>query len=258
MSPSAGQLVVLPLKNRNPTGVYPGYYKTIPVLCYHQFTDSVTSSHPLVLRQKKFRRQMQYLKDHDYQVLRLEDLSQYLEGDKPIPDKSVILTIDDGYRSIYDVAYPILREFNYPATVFVYTDFVGAGAALTWGQIRELEDGGLISFQSHSKSHASLATGQEPDQAKIDFIQIEIAQPKTVLQHKLGVTSRHFAYPYGDSSETAVKFLESEGYERAYTVQAGGNPTFVDPMRMRRAMIYDTDTLASFKLKLTTREKFRQ
>jgi len=254
----SGQLVVLPLRNNNPTGVYPGYYKTIPILCYHQFTNASTSSHPLVLRQKKFRRQMQYLKDNGYQVLRLYDLDEYLNGNKPIPDKSVVLTIDDGYRSIYEVAYPVLEEFDYPATVFLYTDFIGGGEALTWNQIKELQSSGLITFQPHSKSHISLATLGDPDQAKIDLIRTEVAEPKAILQSNIRVSSRHFSYPYGDSSLTAVTALEEEGYQRAYTVQAGGNPTFSDPMRMRRAMIYDSDSLAIFKLKLTTREKFRQ
>ncbi|WP_157496893.1 polysaccharide deacetylase family protein [Hahella ganghwensis] len=252
------QLVVLPLRNINPTGVYPGYYKTIPILCYHQFTEASSSSHPLVLRERKFRRQMQYLKDNGYQVLGLDDLDDYFTGKKPIPDKSVVLTIDDGYRSIYDVAYPVLKEFGYPATVFLYTDFVGGGAALSWNQIKELQSSDLITFQPHSKSHTSLATLDDPDQAKVDFIRAEVAEPKAVLQSRIGVSSRHFAYPYGDSSLTAVSVLEEEGYQRAYTVQAGGNPTFSDPMRMRRAMIYDSDSLSIFKLKLTTREKFRQ
>jgi peptidoglycan/xylan/chitin deacetylase (PgdA/CDA1 family) len=254
---AAGQLVTIPLRMKNPANIYPGFYKTIPILCYHQFTDNSTSRHPLVLQKTKFKEQLQYLQDNHYQVLRLEDLELYLNGERPIPDKSVILTIDDGYSSIYSIAYPLLKEFNYPVTVFLYTDFIGAGAALNWDQINQLKKSGLFNFQSHSKTHSSLATLPNPDPQKIDFLRNEILSPDSLISKKLGTKPEQFAFPYGDSSDAAVSILRREGYHLALTVQAGGNPTFADPMRLRRAMIYDGDNMYVFKHKLTTRVSFQ-
>ena len=253
----AGQLVTIPLRMKNPANVYPGYYKTIPILCYHQFTDKDISRHPLVLQKNKFREQLQYLKDNNFQVLRLEELELYLNGERPIPDKSVILTIDDGYRSIYSIAYPLLKEFNFPVTVFLYTDFIGGRAALSWQQINKLRDTGLFNFQSHSRTHASLASLAEKDIQEIEFLENEIVSPDRLIKKKLGTKPVHFAFPYGDSSNAAVELLENEGYRLAFTVQSGGNPTFADPMRMRRAMIYNGDSLESFRRKLTTRVTYQ-
>ncbi len=252
----AGQLIAVPMVDSIPSNVGSGVLRTIPILCYHQFTKSEHSPHPLVLQASKFRQQLQYLMDNQYQVLDIKDLSSYLGGKKPIPDKAVIITIDDGYRSIYDVAYPMLKEFGYPATVFLYTDFIGGGAALTWTQIKKLKKEGLLSFQSHSKSHASLATLPDPDEDTIEFLRTEILTPHKKIGQKLGRDPIFFAYPYGDSSDMAVKILEDANYELAFTVQSGGNPVFADPMRLRRAMIYDSDTITSFQRKLANQENY--
>ena len=71
----------------------------------------------------------------------------------------------------------------------------------------------------------------------IDNIRNEIENPHALAIKNLGKTFRYFAYPYGDSSDEAVTFLKNKGYQYALTVQSGGNPTFADPMRLRRAMI---------------------
>ena len=68
----------------------------------------------------------------------------------------MVITIDDGYRSTYEVAFPVLKRHSFPATVFLYSDFVGAGDALTWAQMKEMTQSGLIDIQPHSKSHANL------------------------------------------------------------------------------------------------------
>lgn len=257
LGPSGGQLVSIPLRMTNPANIFSHYYKTIPILCYHQFTDSGNSHHPLVLQQEKFREQLQYLKDNNYQVLRLDELESYLDGKRPIPDKSVVLTIDDGYRSIYTVAYPLLKEFNFPVTVFLYTDFIGGKAALTWQQVKELRQSGLFDFQSHSKTHASLATLPNPDPLEVALLEKEIVTPHAVIEKRLGFEPVYFAFPYGDTSDAAVELLQQEGYRLAFTVQAGGNPVFADRMRLRRAMIYDGDTMETFINKLTTKVAFQ-
>jgi peptidoglycan/xylan/chitin deacetylase (PgdA/CDA1 family) len=151
----------------------------------------------------------------------------------------------------------LLEEFNYPVTVFLYTDFIGARAALSWKQVNELRETGLFNFQSHSRTHASLASLPDQGPQQTEFLHNEIITPDRLISKKLGTKPEYFAYPYGDSSDAAVELLEQEGYRLAFTVQAGGNPTFADPMRMRRAMIYDGDSLKSFQKKLITRMTFQ-
>jgi peptidoglycan/xylan/chitin deacetylase (PgdA/CDA1 family) len=149
----SGQTVVIPLKAANPSGVYANGYLTVPVLCYHRFGSKPSQ---LAVTPAAFEAQMDYLAKNGYQVIPLSRLIGFLERGEPVPRKSVVLTIDDGYRSTYEIAFPILRKHGFPATVFLYGDFVGAPDALTWPQMKEMEASGLVSIQPHSKTHANL------------------------------------------------------------------------------------------------------
>ena len=255
ISSAGGDLVAIPAKVLNPSSVYPGGFRTVPILCYHQFTNKPVARHRLDLARSRFRSQLQYLKDNDFQVLRLSELEAYLIGKEEIPPKSVVLTIDDGYRSVYDVAYPLLKEFGYPATVFIYTDFLGGSAALKWSQMKEMQKSGFIDIQSHSKSHSSFVAMADESVTNhpADFHEWateEIRAPRKLLLKRLGHHSDLFSYPYGDSSDQMVELLAKEKVKLAVTVQKGGNPAFADPLRLRRTMIFSDDDLPRFKKKL--------
>jgi peptidoglycan/xylan/chitin deacetylase (PgdA/CDA1 family) len=113
-----------------------------------------------------FERQMQHLKDNNYRVISLADFLQFLNYNQKLPNRSVIITIDDGYLSTYDIAYPILKQFDYSAVIFVYTDFVGVGkSALSWDQTREMKDNG-IEIGSHTLSHSDLTKKLEGETNK--------------------------------------------------------------------------------------------
>jgi len=126
-----GRSIVIPLKDKNKGGIHKDGFQTIPILTYHRFADSCTS--PLCVPTRVFDRQMKYLKEHGYSVLTPAELLAFLEYRQGLPKKSVLITMDDGYRSVYNVAYPILKKYGFTATLFIYTDFVGAsGTAITW------------------------------------------------------------------------------------------------------------------------------
>ena len=111
-----------------------------------------------------FREQMQYLKANGYRVISLRELVEFTRLERQLPQRSVVLTFDDGYKSFRQHAYPVLKELGFPATLFVYTDYVGAGRnALSWQDLRELGAEG-VDVQAHSKTHQDLRriTG-EPD-----------------------------------------------------------------------------------------------
>jgi peptidoglycan/xylan/chitin deacetylase (PgdA/CDA1 family) len=250
-----GQRVILPLTPPNPIGVYADGFQTVPVLCYHRFTGGKESG-KLDLSATRFEEQMQYLHDNGYRVISFAALQRFVAGDHPVPPRSVIITIDDGYRSTYDIAYPILRKFGFPATVFVYTDFVGAPAALTWSQMEEMLASGLIDIQPHSKSHANLVQ-LEMDSGKNAGAALahEVVQPAKKLHRRLGVPMHTFSYPYGATNDKVVEILQDSGFDLAATVHRGPNPAFAAPYRLRRAQIYSTHTLANFTEQL---QVFRQ
>jgi peptidoglycan/xylan/chitin deacetylase (PgdA/CDA1 family) len=246
-----GQVVVIPLVQRNRIGVYVDGFQTIPVLCYHRFGSRASK---LTVTPAAFTAQMDYLARNGYHVLGLKDLGAFLAGREPLPKKSVIITIDDGYRATYEVAYPILRKFGFPATVFLYTDFVGAGDALTYPQMKELIGSGLIDIQPHSKTHSNL-TLRLPDETDAKYrerLRREVDAPVDVIRDRLALASYAYAYPYGDVNDLAVDYLSRKGVSLGLTVTPGGNGFFAYQYMLRRTMIFGNEDLEAFKAKLQT------
>jgi len=243
--------IAIPLKNLNPSGVFVNGYQRIPILCYHQFTNKETGS-SMVLSRKNFEQQMAFLKQNGYQVIALEDVQPFLEGKKALPNKSVVITIDDGYKSFYSIAYPILKKYGFKSTVFIYPDFIGAGLALKWNQVNALNDDPLVDIQSHSKSHASLSVKPkgEKKQDYLARLKVEVEGTDKILTKKIGQPATHFAYPYGNSSNELIQLLKKDDYQLAVTVKQGGNASFSSPYLLRRTIIYGSDDLKTFSRRL--------
>jgi peptidoglycan/xylan/chitin deacetylase (PgdA/CDA1 family) len=247
----AGQAVAIPLKDRAPYGVRMSGAHAITVLCYHRFGPRASQ---LTVTPAAFEAQMAYLVKHGYTVLPTSRLPAMLEGREPIPRKAVVVTIDDGYRSAYEIAYPVLRRYGIPATVFLYTDFVGAGDALTWTQMKEMIASGLVDIQPHSKTHANL-TLRLPDESEARYrerMRREIEAPVDAIRAHLGTPSLAFAFPYGDVNDVVVGELRNKGVRLGMTVTPGGNAFFAPPYLLRRTMIFGGDDLDEFRAKLVT------
>ncbi len=132
------QAIVIPLAVKNKGGLKRTGFQTIPVLTYHRFGDNCDS--PLCMPADVFDRQMRYLKDNGFHTVSPEELLAFLNYRQPLPQKSVWITMDDGYRSTYNVAYPILKRYGFTATMFIYTEFVGASRlAVTWDHLRTMK-----------------------------------------------------------------------------------------------------------------------
>jgi len=98
------------------------------------------------------------LKNNDYHIITLADLQGFLSASKPIPPRSVVITVDDGFRSGYDIAYPILKSYGFRATFVIYTDFVGGSRSLTWAAIKEMGESGGFESVRRSEADATSAT----------------------------------------------------------------------------------------------------
>ncbi|WP_374568594.1 polysaccharide deacetylase family protein [Ideonella sp.] len=250
-----GQPLVVPLKSPNPMGVRGGEYQTVPILCYHRFG---AGGGKMTVSAANFAAQLDWLGRNGYRVIRLADLVAYLKGEQGLPKRSVVITIDDGYESVYRVAYPLLRKHGYPATVFVYTDFIGAGDALNWAQLQELSASGLVDIQSHSKSHRNLIErgADETDELYRQSLDTETRVPRELLERRLAEPVKHYALPFGDANEAVLASLAKQNYTLAVTVNPGGNAFFAQPLMLHRTMIFGDHDLEAFKAKLETSRKF--
>ena len=245
------QMLVIPLHPGNAVGVFANGYQTVPILAYHRFGQRESKMEVSVA---DFAAQLNYLAQNDYRVVRLQDLQDFLAGRQPLPKRAVVITVDDGYASTYKYAFPLLKQHGFPATVFVYTDFIGASDALTWPQMREMVASGLIDIQAHSKTHANLSyrLPGESDERYRERLDAEARVPRDVLERGLQGKVDLFAYPYGDATEPLVDVLRKRDYRLAVTVNPGGNAFFADPLLLRRSMILGDQDLETFKAKLQT------
>jgi peptidoglycan/xylan/chitin deacetylase (PgdA/CDA1 family) len=253
-----GQQVVIPLVHPNPVGVFTSGYQTVMILCYHRFGQSKSR---MVISPDDFDAQLEYLKKNGYRVIPLASIHAFLRGEAPLPQRAVVITIDDGYRSSYDFAYPILRKYDFPATLFVYSDFTGSRDALGWNEMRNMVASGLIDIQTHSKTHASM-TKRLPNESAESYrsrVEDEIRIPGQQIRRMLGLPLHTFAYPFGDTDEFLISQLKNADYRAGVTVQAGGNPAFAYPFRLRRTMIYGDRDMAAFtrSLKIFTMENLK-
>jgi peptidoglycan/xylan/chitin deacetylase (PgdA/CDA1 family) len=242
---SPGQEVVIPKRPWNPAGVTPGGYQIVPILTYHNLGEHAKGR--LVLAAASFREQMQYLKTNGYRVVSLADFVEFTRLGRQLPQKAVVLTFDDGYRAFKDYAYPVLKDLGFTATLFIYTDWVGAGrGALTWNDLRALAADGF-DIEAHTKTHADLRRAHgETDAQYARRMQAELEQPEELFNRNLGRRSQILAYPYGRWDEGLLPKVKEYGYVAAFSVRRQGNASFVRPLAGHRSQIYSEMTLDDF------------
>ena len=202
------------------------------VLLYHQFVPAGASVPPKMLytmNQDVFESEMKYLHDNGYHVVSIPDVIRFLKHEIGLPPNSVAITIDDGYKSAIVWAAPVLKQYGYPWTYFVYPQFIteteGKGAA-SWNDLLALQADG-VDIECHSMRHPFLAklhqqikgvwhdfTPEEYDQ----WLDNETAGSKALLEQKMGKPITCFAYPYGAYNKQVEDKAIAAGYEAIFTV----------------------------------------
>ena len=191
----------------------------VVVLCYHRLEGRAGGS--LSIEAALFEKQMQEIKDAGLAVISMADFLAWRRGEKNIPPKSILITIDDGYVSGYDVGVPILKKFGYPATFFVYTNYINSGGkSLNWRQLEELRDSGF-EIGSHTVSHP-LDLRKKPASAPGDYdswLRNELEHSKKLIEQHLGIRCATVAYPSGSHNQKVHDFAKAAGYEAGFTVE---------------------------------------
>jgi peptidoglycan/xylan/chitin deacetylase (PgdA/CDA1 family) len=241
---SEGQEVVIPKHDWNPVGVFPWGYQLVPVLVYHNI--SATEKGRLSIAARNFEAQMRQLQDEGFQTVSLAEFLAFTAGRRQLPRKSVLLTFDDGYKSFVQYARSTLKDYGFGATLFVYSDFIGAGSGLSWQDLRALSEQGY-DVQAHSKSHANLRRKEgESEAAYAKRIEAELGYPLTLFKKYLGRSSESLAYPYGEVDDELLGYVAKYGYTAAFTVRRQSNAAFVSPLKISRSQIYAEMTVQDF------------
>jgi peptidoglycan/xylan/chitin deacetylase (PgdA/CDA1 family) len=198
------------------------------VFGYHRFVNQVRRPDTEIMPQM-FEQQMQELKDRGITVIGMQDFLAWKRGEKNIPPRCAIITFDDGWKSQYDVAWPMMKKFGYPFTMFIYTEGVrgghfGGGEAITWEQLAEMRDAG-VDIQAHSATHQDLRKPYDKVAKKKlsppeyeQWLHNEVVGCKELLEQRLGIRVNCFAVPYGFYNQHIKEVAMQAGYEAVFTV----------------------------------------
>lgn len=212
----------------------------LPILTYHSLdeTGSVISTPPAL-----FRKQVAWLAREGFRTISLGEAIATLEQKGDVPDRTIALTFDDGYRNVYTEAFPALVRLGFSATVFLVTGHCGGyndwpgplppngrQPLVTWAQIREMSAGG-IEFGSHTVTHPDLT------RLAATAVESELIRSKEMIEESLGVAVDLFAYPYGRYDATVREAARSH-YRAAFTTRLGEVAPRSDLYTLRRIDTY--------------------
>jgi peptidoglycan/xylan/chitin deacetylase (PgdA/CDA1 family) len=232
-----------------PAGGAPKDLPKVTILCYHKFSPG--TPHDLyTVSIKEFQGQLDYLQKNNYKVISLDQALELLTGKAPFTagQKWMVITVDDGHRSFYDLAYPLMKSYGYTATLYISTDRIGTNKnCLRWQELARLQKEGYI-IGSHSLDHPRFFAKHTDAQSPVyrAWLQKELGQSKEVLEKKLGIKIKHFAHPYGLYIQPVLEVIKEKGYESAATVNGGNNTGGEDPFRLKRTMVLSHHTLHDF------------
>ena len=186
----------------------------VPVIMYHSidYNDKTTK---LSVSPEGFAREMKFLHENHYNVVGLDKIVSYMKKKERVPPKTIAITFDDGFHNNYEYAYPVLKKYNLPATIFVIVNNVNKPGWMTWSEIKEISDSGVITIGSHTRSHLWLpAMGTSS-------LKQEIIGSKEILERRLGKKVDFFCYPIGAHDERVERFVEEAGYTCAVATNPG-------------------------------------
>jgi len=184
------------------------------ILMYHRFGEDKYPTTNTTIEQ--FISHTNELIKDKYNVIRLDNVIKGIKGETDLRDRSVSITIDDAYLSVYTKAWPILKKLNLPFALFISTDVIDNNLSnyMSWSQIRELVDNGVL-VGSQTKSHPHLHRLS----SKQILSEIEYSNKRFIKE--LGFKPKLFAYPYGEYDNKTIKIVQGSGFEAAFGQHSG-------------------------------------
>jgi len=251
------------------------------VICYHGVQEDVrVTADPFAVDTAALVSQFSWLRENGYRVIGMDDVIAAREGRRPLPDRAVMLTFDDGYRNLYTKVYPLLKLFGYKAIVALTGTWLDAdegrtveydgkpvprGHFLSWDQVREMTESGLVEIASHSYDlHRGIVAnpqgnlipaavahrydgGDYEDQAAyVARIRADLARNASLIKAHTGRAPRIVAWPYGRDSGTLAEIARSLGMPYGMNLGGGATSPSGDLARIGRDLVVYNPPLADF------------
>lgn len=214
----------------------------VAVLGYHNFSNSRAVS-DMCMRTSEFCQQMQYIQDAGLTVITMQDFLEWRLGERCLPERCVLITIDDGWRSVYTDAYPVLKAYGYPFTLFLYSTYLsGKGQSMTPEMVREMVEYGAT-VGSHSTTHlypSQWKCLEEGSEAYAAQLQAELPDSVEKMKQLFGNCST-YCYPGGYHTPPMLEALRGCGVQAAFTVLERKVTTEEEPLLVHRYMVFGND-----------------
>ena len=216
---------------------------SVPILLYHRLgpvsPDEMTVTTPV------FEAQLKLIQERGYKVIPLAALMAAL-GDSaaPLPERAVVLTADDGHRTVYSDMFPLIQRLKIPVTLFIYPSAISnADYAMTWAQLAEMKASGLVDIQSHTFWHPNFNVERKrlAPAAYEKFTQDQLVKSKDVLEQRLGGKVDLLAWPFGIRDDQLDQWAQAAGYVAAFTIERRPVTRSDKIMALPRFIVTDLD-----------------
>ena len=232
---------------------------SVPILLYHRLgpvaADAMTVTTPV------FESQLKLMQEHGWHVVPLQALMAALgesapaNAETPLPARAVVITVDDGHRTVYTDMFPLIQRYKIPVTLFIYPSAISnADYALTWAQLAEMKASGLVEIQSHTFWHPNFNVEKKrlAPPAYEKFVKDQFTKPKAILEQRTGGKVDLLAWPFGIHDAELEKWAQEAGYVAAFTIDRRPVTRAEKAMSLPRSIVTDADRGARFEAVLAT------
>jgi peptidoglycan/xylan/chitin deacetylase (PgdA/CDA1 family) len=194
--------------------------------------------------------QLAYLHDHGYAVVPLKDVVAFAAGNGELPPRAVAITADDGHRSVFTDMEPLIENYRFPVTLFIYPSAISnASYAMTWEQLANLKATGLFAVESHTYWHPNFHVEKRrlaPD-AYRSLVDSQLVNSKQVLERRLGVKVTMLSWPFGIYDDDLIAAARKAGYIAAVTIERRQVRPGDNLMALPRFIVTDRDVGKRFE-----------
>jgi peptidoglycan/xylan/chitin deacetylase (PgdA/CDA1 family) len=219
----------------------------IPILVYHRF--DTTQAGPTTIRTRTFEGQLRWLTEHHYHVVPLRSAIEALRGSSSTDQPAIVITADDGHRSIYTEMFPMIQRYRLPVTLFIYPSTISNSSySLTWEQLLTMKGSGLVDVQSHTYWHPNFKRERSrlaPAEYRA-FVAFQLAHSKDILEKKLGGKNDMLAWPFGIYDAELEEAALRAGYSAAFAFSGGSASPGCNLLAIPRIPVSDEDRGARF------------